>query len=402
MVSTVTSYTDTRNRALTGQGYDGVVMVSVGGYYGTGVLLYDGQAVLTAAHLFSHGSSLTTVQFQTTAGTESQTTSNVSVLSSYDAVNTNNDLAIVWLNGHAPLAANRYELYRSSDEIGQTLTMVGYGEPGTGAAGVSTTYSAAPIRQKANNTFDADAADLKTKLGSIVGWNPTPGTQLIADFDNGSTAQDALGRLIGKPGLGLGSNEGIITPGDSGGPAFLNGKVAGIASYITSLSQGTVHPDINTTANDSSYGEIGAWQRVSAYQQTLDQAIRAHYTNAPTTPAQVQTSVVEGNSGVTDAYFLLQFTGMRTDPTKILSVDYATRDGTATAGQDYIAVKGTLNIYPNETQAVIAVEIIGDKVVEPNETFYLDVTNPVGGSFGAGVVTLTGMRTIVNDDGVVA
>ena len=80
MVSTVTSYSDIRNRVLVGQGYDGVVLVSVGGYYGTGVLLYDGQAVLTAAHLFSHGSSLTTVQFQTTASKESQTTSNVSVL----------------------------------------------------------------------------------------------------------------------------------------------------------------------------------------------------------------------------------------------------------------------------------------------------------------------------------
>jgi len=402
MVSTVTSYTDTRNRASTGQGYDGVVLVSVGGYYGTGVLLYDGQAVLTAAHLFSHGSSLTTVQFQTTAGTASQTTSNVAVLSSYDALNSNNDLAIVWLNGHAPLTANRYELYRSSDELGQTMTMVGYGEPGTGTAGVSTTYTAAPIRQKASNTFDADAADLKTQLGSIMNWTPKAGTQLIADFDNGSTAQDALGRLIGKTGLGLGSNEGMITPGDSGGPAFLNGKVAGIASYITSLSQGSVRPDIDATANDSSYGEIGAWQRVSAYQQTLDQAIRAHYSNAPTTPAEVKTSVVEGNSGVTDAYFLLQFTGMRTDPSKVLSVDYTTRDGTATAGQDYVAVHGTLNIYPNENQAVIAVEIIGDKAVEPNETFYLDLTNPVGGSFGAGVVTLTGMRTIVNDDGTVA
>jgi hypothetical protein len=50
----------------------------------------------------------------------------------------------------------------------------------------------------------------------------------------------------------------------------------------------------------------------------------------------------------------------------------------------------------------VAVEIIADRVVEPNETFYLDLSNPVGGSFGAGVVTLTGMRTIVNDDGVVA
>jgi secreted trypsin-like serine protease len=403
MVSTVTSYTDTRNRALAGQGYDGVVLVSVGGYYGTGVLLYDGQAVLTAAHLFSHGSSLTTVQFQTTAGTQSQTTSDVAVLSSYDATNTNNDLAIVWLSGHAPLTADRYDLYRSSDEIGQAMTIVGYGEPGTGTSGVLTSYAAAPIRQKAVNTFDADASDLKAKLGSIMSWTPKTGTQLVADFDNGATAQDALGRLIGKSGLGLGSSEGMITPGDSGGPAFINGKVAGIASYITSLSQNGVHPDIDNTSTNSSYGEIGAWQRVSAYQQTLDQAIRAHYTNAPTTPAEVKTSVVEGNSGVvTDAYFLLQFTGMRTNANQLLSVDYTTRDGTAKAGQDYVAVHGTLNIYPNENQAVIAVEIIGDNVPEPNETFYLDVTNPVGGSFGPGVVTLTGMRTIVNDDGLVA
>lgn len=401
MVSTVTSYSDIRNRVLVGQGYDGVVLVSVGGYYGTGVLLYDGQAVLTAAHLFSHGSSLTTVQFQTTASKESQTTSNVSVLGSYDAINTNNDLAIVWLNGHAPLTADRYDLYRSSDEVGQTMTMVGYGVPGTGASGDSTTYMAAPIRQKASNTFDADAADLKIKLGSIMSWTPKAGTQLIADFDNGSTTQDALGRLIGKSGLGLGNSEGMITSGDSGGPAFINGKVAGIASYITSLSQGSVHPDVDTTANNSSYGEIGAWQRVSSYQQPLDQAIRAHYTNAPTTPAEVKTSVMEGSSGVTDAYFLLQFTGMRGNPNQILSVDYTTRDGTATAGQDYIAAHGTLNIYPNENQAVIAVEIIGDKVPEPNETFFLDLSNPVGGNFGAGVVTLTGMRTIVNDDGAV-
>lgn len=59
---------------------------------------------------------------------------------------------------------------------------------------------------------------------------------------------------------------------------------------------------------------------------------------------------------------------------------------------------GTLNIYPNENQVVI----IGDKVIEPDETFYLDLSNPVGISFGVGVLTLTGMRTIVNDDGVVA
>jgi secreted trypsin-like serine protease len=374
-----------------------VVRVSVAGYYGTGVLLYDGRAILTAAHLFSHGSTAATVYFETTAGNQAITASKVSVLSSYDSVNTNNDLALVWLTGSAPTAAERYTLYRDSDEIGQTLTMVGYGQPSTGSSGISTSYSAAPIRQKANNVFDADAATLKATLGSIMSWTPTAGTQLIADFDNGTSGQDALGRLINRPGLGLGQNEGSISSGDSGGPAFINGKVAGIASYITSLSQGSAHPDIDSTLN-SSYGEIAAWQRVSAFEQWIDQSVRANYVDAPTRPEDVKQSVVEGNSGTVNAYFLLQFTGIRSDPNQILSVDYTTRNGTATAGQDYVATAGKLKLYANENQAVIAVEIIGDKTPEANETFYLDVTNPVGGTFAAGVVTLTGMRTIVNDD----
>jgi len=70
------------------------------------------------------------------------------------------------------------------------------------------------------------------------------------------------------------------------------------------------------------------------------------------------------------------------------------------AGSDYIAVSGKLNLYPGENQAVIPVEIVGDTVPEPSETFYLDVFNPVGGSFGEGVVKLTAVRTILYDDGL--
>lgn len=397
MVTTVTAYTDSRNRASPGEGYDGVVRISVAGYYGTGVLLYDGQAILTAAHLFERGSTASTVQFDTTAGTQTFTTSQVSVLSSYDPLNGNDDLALVWLGGHAPVSADRYTLYRGSDDIGQTMTMVGYGVPGTGATGELSSYSGSPLRLKADNQFDAEAAMLKSALGSLMGWTPTAGTQLVADFDNGTMAQDALGRLMNRSGLGLGSNEGLISPGDSGGPAFIGGQVAGIASYTASLSRGGTHPDIDGVDN-SSFGEIAAWQRVSHYQQWIDQSLRAHYSNAPTTPSEVQKAVHEGNSGTSYAYFLLQFTGMRSDPTQTLSVDYVTRDGTAKAGSDYLAVSGTLTLYPDENQAVIPVEILGDTTPEPDETFYLDITHPVGGSFGEGVIKLTAMRTIVNDD----
>ena len=232
-----------------------------------------------------------------------------------------------------------------------------------------------------------------------MGWTPLSGTQLIADFDNGLSTNDALGRFIGSISTGLGEYEGLISPGDSGGPAFINGKIAGVASYVAALSNNSAHPDIDSLAN-SSYGEIGFWQRVSSYQQWIDQTIRQEYTNAPSKPEEVQKMVVEGNLGISYAYFMLQFTGIRSDINQLLSVDYTTRDGSAKAGEDYLASYGTLVLYTNENQAVIPIEIIGDAIAENDEIFHLDIFNPVGGSFGEGVITLTAIRTILNDDGI--
>jgi secreted trypsin-like serine protease len=397
MVTTVTSYTDSRNRADTGQGYDGVVRISVAGYYGTGVLLYDGRAVLTAAHLFSHGSTTASVQFETTQGTQTLSGSKTLVYPGYDAANESGDLAIVWLSQSAPTAAERSELYRSTDEISQIFTMVGYGQVGTGASGVSSANNTATLRQKAANQFDATADALKAVMGSSINWTPKAGTQLVADFDDGSTRHDALGQLIQKNDTGLGRSEGLIAQGDSGGPAFIGNKVAGVASYVTTLTYG-VNPDIDNQLN-SSYGEIAAWQRVSAYQQWIDQSLRAHYPDAPKNSGEVKTTIVEGNSGTSLTYFMVRYLADRAKAISVISVDYATRDGTAKAGEDYLAVSGTLNIYADETYALIPVEVIGDTKAEPDETFYLDITNPVGGSFGEGVVKLTAVRTILNDDG---
>lgn len=399
MVSTVTSYTDSRNRALPATGWDGVVRVSASGHYATGVLLYDGRAVLTAGHLFSGASDTTAVvHFETSAGLVDVSSRRVLIDPLYDALGSNNDLALVWLSGAAPVAAERYPLYRERDEIGQTFSLVGYGKPGTGSTGAQTNDTGGYIRLKASNVFDAEMSSLKQVFGAGMAWTPLAGSQLVADFDDGTAPHDALGQFLGLHQTGLGQNEGLITQGDSGGPAFIQGQVAGIATYSASLTLGDNKPDPDGQANGT-YGEIAAWQRVSFYQQWIDQSLRASYPQAPTRPEEVQKRVVEGQSGTSYAYFLLQFNGVRSSDSQILSVDYATRDGTALKGQDYLATSGTLKLYPGETQAVIAVEIIGDTLPEADEVFYLDVTHPVGGSFGPGVVTLTAMRTIVNDDG---
>lgn len=387
----------TTGSQLTGtdSGYDGVVRVSTDGYYGTGTLLYDGQAILTAAHVVSD-SNTATVYFETSAGKQAVSSSSILIHPDYDD-NVNNDLAIIWLEESAPVVAERYTLYRE-DALGQTITLVGYGKTGTGSTGG--TPITTPVRSWAQNTADADVSVLTEQLGSSLSWSATDESQFLADFDDGSIRHDAIGRLLGITDTGLGAVEGLIASGDSGGPAFIGSAIAGVASYTSSLSSGTIRPDIDTLIN-SSYGEIAAWQRVSFYQEWIDQSLRQRYADAPTTREEVIKNVAEQNSGTTLAFFLLEFTGTRETEDQILEVQYTTRNGTATAGEDYLATAGTLKLYAGETQAVIPVEIIGDTLPEKNETLYMDVFIPVETDSGQEVRTLTAMRTIVDDDTMV-
>lgn len=395
MVTTTAFYTQSRYRAATGEGLDGVVRVNFGASYASGALLFDGRAVLTAAHLFGGRSGTASVNFETSSGIQTLHSTRILQHPGYDT-QSNSDLAIVWLGSVAPISANRYELHRQSDEVGQTFTLSGYGQAGTGTTGSLGVNS--PWRLKAQNQFDADAALLKYYLGAGMSWSPLPGTQLLADFDDGSSARDASGRLMARPGLGLGDDEGMIAQGDSGGPAFIQGRLAGVASYTAALGLGSTKPDIDQQVN-SSFGELGAWQRVSAFQQWIDQSLRAQYPNAPTQASEVKKQVTEGHSGTSYAYFIIQFKGMRSHPQEWVSVDFVTRNGTALAGSDYVAASGRLNLYPGENQALIPVEIIGDTAPEPNEYFFLDVFNPIGGSFENGAIQLTAMRTVLDDDG---
>ncbi|HYG46358.1 MAG TPA: Calx-beta domain-containing protein, partial [Allosphingosinicella sp.] len=78
------------------------------------------------------------------------------------------------------------------------------------------------------------------------------------------------------------------------------------------------------------------------------------------------------------------------------TVDYATADGTAIAGQDYTATSGTLSFTDNQVQATVTVPITDDATPEFDDTVLLNLSNPTG---GATLVDSQGVGTIVNDDG---
>lgn len=64
-----------------------------------------------------------------------------------------------------------------------------------------------------------------------------------------------------------------------------------------------------------------------------------------------------------------------------VSVQYATANGTATAGQDYTAVSGTLSWGPgDESRRTITIPILDDSTSEGSETVRLVLSNPTGGA----------------------
>jgi uncharacterized protein len=102
-------------------------------------------------------------------------------------------------------------------------------------------------------------------------------------------------------------------------------------------------------------------------------------------------TVVEGNSGARNAVFTIRLA--RTSGQEV-TVDAATAHGTALAGSDYVATGLTLTFPPGTTSRSIAVPVIGDRIAEDNQTFFLDLTNPSG----AQLADPRGRATIVNDD----
>lgn len=102
--------------------------------------------------------------------------------------------------------------------------------------------------------------------------------------------------------------------------------------------------------------------------------------------------VKEGNSGTTPAVFTVSLNSFAIDE---VTVAYTTVNGTASAGSDYLPVAGTLVFAPGDSVKTVTVQVVGDTVREPNETFQLTLFSP---SPNAIIEDGVGVGTIMNDD----
>lgn len=102
-------------------------------------------------------------------------------------------------------------------------------------------------------------------------------------------------------------------------------------------------------------------------------------------------SQLEGNGGPTN--FVFDVTLDKPYPYPI-SVHYATANGSAEAGSDYTAAAGVVDFAPNQTSQQVVVVVNGDTRAEGNETFFVNLSDPVG----TAIIKGQGIGTILNDD----
>ncbi|MCI0642854.1 MAG: S8 family serine peptidase [Gemmataceae bacterium] len=142
---------------------------------------------------------------------------------------------------------------------------------------------------------------------------------------------------------------------------------------------------------------LNAWEEIDAVRLHDEHCPAPPPPPPPPPPGMPNVSIndvsqVEGDSGTTNFVFTVSLSG----PTsQAVTINYATANGTATAGEDYGSTSGPLTFSPGgPLTQTISVPVYGDTDCEPDQTFFVnlsDVTN-------AAVTDGQGLSTIVDDD----
>ena len=110
--------------------------------------------------------------------------------------------------------------------------------------------------------------------------------------------------------------------------------------------------------------------------------------DAPPTVSSVATlTVPEGEAG--DLPVASVGVTLSAPSGKHVSVDFTTVDGSATAGSDYDLNAGTLDFAAGQTTASVAVTVTGDEDAEGDETFDVDLADPVNATLGTHPAVVT-------------
>lgn len=212
-----------------------------------------------------------------------------------------------------------------------------------------------------------------------------------------------IGTYTGS-GIGFGSTgDEVVLFNASGG--IVTGVAFGASPTVAPFTTfdnaagagGTVVGSFPILATQSAIGTNGAFAAVNDANEIGSPGTTVTPPRNDTTITIADASIAEGNAGSTTLNLVVS----RSDTLGAFTVNFATSNGTATAGTDYTAASGTLTFTAggSATQNV-SVSLTGDTTIESNETLIVTLSNVVNTAGTAAITDATGMGTLTNDDTV--
>lgn len=248
-------------------------------------------------------------------------------------------------------------------------------------------------------------------VGTIVNDDTAPTPLPVVTMGIASTG---IGEVGGAPAVAEDGTANLTyfftRTGDLTNPLTVNYTASGTAtngadyaSLPGSVTFGAGVGQVQVVVNPTADATVEADETValtlaagSGYTVGTTGAVIGTITNDDAAPAAGSITIndvtlTEGDSGTK----LATYTVTRTGGTAPFDVNYATADGTASAGSDYVATSGILNFGSGVNTQTISVTINGDTTFESDESFLLNLT---GATNGATIADTQGLGTISNDD----
>lgn len=222
------------------------------------------------------------------------------------------------------------------------------------------------------------------------------GLDFVAPSSGGATGITTTD-CTGASGYNISSGSAGSYYSDFGGTSASAPLAAGIGALLLSLDPNLAASEVRAMMRDScdKIGRVpytNGWNAYVGFGR-LNAAAALALGQLPRMTAD-DASVVEGHSDVTNAAFSIR---LSKPSTNTVTVRYATRDGSALAESDYVATNGTAVFAPGTTNQTVWVRVRGDLVGEPDEVFFLDLSNPSDALLGSAYATCT-----ITDDDFVA
>ena len=265
------------------------------------------------------------------------------------------DLAHAGL-GHDPKHKVDWELAPAPEPAPPSAAPEATGVAVVSDAGPDDTYGMGDVIRVAV-TFDADVAVTGTP-GISIDMDPAPWGEKRAAYESGSgTATLTFAHTVVEPNY---STQGIAVLADT--LALEGGAIRSASGADVALAHAGLGHDASHKVD---------WR------------------------PELSVADAEANEGADAAVdFEVSLSRAYTNAAHSVTVDYATADGTATAGEDYTATSGTLTFAPGETEKTVRVPVLDDVIDEGEETFTLRLSNAQGARIGDGEAT----GTIKNSD----